>query len=63
MPQNSYNVEFERDWRALSALLSRGEYEKKDSKNYGELEKETAMGKIPLTGKKGFVMAPRDFLF
>jgi hypothetical protein len=44
-------------------LLSRGEYETKDSKNYGELEKETAMGKIPLTGKKGFAMAPRDFLF
>jgi hypothetical protein len=34
--------------------LSRGEYEKKDSKNYGELEKETAMGKIPLTGNNTF---------
>jgi hypothetical protein len=43
--------------------VSRGEYEKKDSKNYGELEKETAMGKIPLTGQKGFAVAPRDSLF
>jgi hypothetical protein len=43
--------------------VSRGEYEKKDSKNYGELEKETAKDKIPLTGKKGFAMAPRDALF
>jgi hypothetical protein len=53
----------------LSALLSRGEYEKKyskdDRKNDGEKEKERgkAMGKIPLRGKKGFALAPIDSLF
>jgi hypothetical protein len=30
---------------------------------YTNPEKETAKDKIPLTGKKGFAMAPRDALF
>jgi len=40
-------------------LLSRGEYEKKDSKDHGDKEKKRgkAMGKIPLKRKKGFALA------
>jgi hypothetical protein len=45
--------------------LSRGEYEKKDSKDYGDKEKKRrkVVGKIPLRGKKDFAMAPLGSLF
>jgi hypothetical protein len=41
----------------------RGECEKKDSKNDGEMGEETPKSSISRTGQKGFAMALLDSLF